>query len=56
VFQNREPRKILGSKRKEVKEATKYCVIRSFMICILHQILWGWRVKSRRMWWVVHVV
>jgi hypothetical protein len=26
------------------------------MICILYQILWGWRVKSRRMRQVVHVV
>jgi hypothetical protein len=38
VFENRVLRRIFGPKRKEVTDG-EYCIMRSFIICILHQIL-----------------
>jgi hypothetical protein len=41
VFENRVLRKILGPKREKVTGTGGHRIERSFMICSLHQILFG---------------
>jgi hypothetical protein len=45
VFENRVLRRIFGPKREAV--TGEDCIMRSFITCTLHQILF--RIKSRRM-------
>jgi len=41
MFQNRVLRRIFGPKRDEVKGSGENYIMRSFMTCILHLILFG---------------
>jgi hypothetical protein len=41
VFENRAMRRIFGSKREEIRGAGEDCIMRSFMFCTYHQILFG---------------
>jgi len=41
VFENRVSRRIFGPRRDEVRGEGKNCILRSLMICIPHQILFG---------------
>jgi hypothetical protein len=48
VFENRELRRLFGPKRGEVTGGWRNCIVRSCMVCTLHQILLershqGWR-------------
>jgi hypothetical protein len=53
VSENMVMRKILGSKKRQQGNGEDH-VMRSFMICTLHQILFG-VIKSRRMRWAGNV-
>jgi hypothetical protein len=47
VFLGRLLKKIFGPKRKEVRESAKEnCVMKSFVIVITHQILFGNQIKE----------
>jgi hypothetical protein len=41
VFENRVLRRIFGPKRNEVRGAGEDCIMRSFVICTYHQMLFG---------------
>jgi hypothetical protein len=41
LFENRVLRRIFGPKREEVVEPRENCLMRSFIICMFHQILPG---------------
>jgi hypothetical protein len=42
VFENRVLRRIFGLKRAEVRRDGRNCMMRSSIVCTLHQILLGW--------------
>jgi hypothetical protein len=52
---NRMLKRIFGPKSEEVRRNWRNFIMRSFIICSLHQILLGWSVKSRRTKGVEHV-
>jgi hypothetical protein len=49
IFLNRELRRIFGQKKDESKEAGEYSILRSIIICTLHEIIT--MVTSKRMRW-----
>jgi hypothetical protein len=55
MFENRVLRGIFGPKSDEVTGEWKNLIMRSFIICTPHPILFGW-IKSRIMRWAGHVV
>jgi hypothetical protein len=39
VFENKVPRRIFGTNREELTKEWRKCIMISFIICVLHQIL-----------------
>jgi hypothetical protein len=52
VFENRVPRRIFGSERDEVAGSGEHFIMRSCMVCTLHQRALG-RFKGTK--WTEHV-
>jgi len=53
VFENRVLRKMFGPRRDEVTGTFGECIMRSFMICTPHQILFECGIKNERDGWVM---
>jgi hypothetical protein len=49
VFENRLLRRIFGHKRDEVARSRENYIMRSLMICIFHQILFGDQIRKNEM-------